>query len=97
VKVSFADPALEELEQKTNSKTRLSHQVVRAYRKTMNFIRDATDERDLRFPGLHMEKLKGKRSHQYSIRLNNQWRIIFEINKAFPCNVIHIISIEDYH
>ncbi len=30
------------------------------------------------FPANHLEKLKGNRSGQYSIRINDQWRICFE-------------------
>ncbi len=54
----------------------------------------ATSLEDLRLPpGNRLEKLSGKRSGQYSIRINDQWRICFRwINgDAFD------IEIVDYH
>jgi len=49
---------------------------------------------DLRVPPANrLEKLSGKRKGQYSIRINNQWRICFEW-KAPDSN---IVEIEDYH
>jgi proteic killer suppression protein len=43
----------------------------------MAIIRNARDERDLRaLRSLNYEALKGNRSHQNSIRLNQQWRLI---------------------
>lgn len=45
---------------------------------------------------LHYEKLKGNRKHQHSVRLTNQWRLIFEIQKV-QNKYILIIDIEDYH
>jgi len=47
------------------------------------------------FPGNRLEALKGNRQGQYSIRINNQWRICFEwpIGADGPENV----EIVDYH
>ena len=43
----------------------------------MQFIRAAPDERVFyEWKSLHFEKLKGERSHQHSIRLNDQWQLI---------------------
>lgn len=72
--------------------------VVKAYRKRINFVRQAATERDLySWKSLQVEKLKGDRQGQQSMRLNDQWRLIFMIggtgdNKAFVA-----IAIEDYH
>ncbi len=43
------------------------------------FLLDAADElQDLRIPHRnHLEKLTGDRDGQYSIRINDQWRICF--------------------
>jgi proteic killer suppression protein len=61
-------------------------------------IRAALDERDLfAVRGNNFEKLKGERAHQYAMRLNDQWRLILEIRKATPKNIIVVIDIEDYH
>jgi proteic killer suppression protein len=49
---------------------------------------------DLRVPpGNHLEKLTGKRAGQYSIRINDQWRVCFEWLNGNAYNV----EIIDYH
>jgi proteic killer suppression protein len=49
---------------------------------------------DLRVPpGNRLEKLVGDRSGQYSIRINQQWRICFRWTDAGPEDV----EITDYH
>ena len=49
---------------------------------------------DLRIPpGNRLEKLSGDRAGQYSIRINDQWRICFRWTKAGPEEV----TITDYH
>ena len=44
-------------------------------------------------PGNRLEALKGTRKGQYSIRVNNQWRICFKWSNG---DVIDVV-IEDYH
>jgi toxin HigB-1 len=48
-----------------------------------------------KFPGHHLEKLKGARNDTYSIRISDQWRICFKwpAGSLGPENV----TIEDYH
>lgn len=55
----------------------------------------ATSLLDLDLPGNRLEALKGNRKGQYSIRVNDQWRICFEWPKGTtgPVNV----EIVDYH
>jgi proteic killer suppression protein len=55
----------------------------------------ATATRDLDLPGNRLEALKGGRKGQYSIRINDQWRICFEWpdKSPGPANV----EIVDYH
>ena len=49
---------------------------------------------DLRMPPSNkFEKLEGSLAGKYSIRINNQWRILFRITKAGFFEV----SIVDYH
>jgi proteic killer suppression protein len=98
VEITFADSALDDLETNEHCKGRFDRSVLRAYRRVLRYIRDATDERDLRaWPGKHFEKLKGNRSHQYSMKIDSQWRLFFEIKKSSPKNIIHVVEIEDYH
>ena len=44
-------------------------------------------------PGNRLEKLSGKRSGQWSIRINDQWRICFEWRDGNAWNV----EMVDYH
>ena len=44
----------------------------------------AVDVRDLIRPGNRLEALKGDRSGQWSIRINDRWRICFEWPKGSP-------------
>ena len=49
---------------------------------------------DLRVPpGNHLEKLRGDREGQYSIRINDQWRICFTWSNGDAEDV----EITDYH
>lgn len=53
----------------------------------------ATSLSDLRLPGLRLEALKGDRKGQYSIRINDRYRICFEWRDGDAYNV----EIVDYH
>ncbi len=44
----------------------------------------ATRLRDLLRPGNRLEALKGRRKGQWSIRINDQWRICFEWPEGSP-------------
>ena len=73
-------------------------EIVRGFRKVMQAIRAAHDERDLYASrGLRFEQLKGKRSHQHSLRINIQWRLIVELRGTGQQKRIGIIGVEDYH
>ena len=96
--VMHRDKDLERLEQDAQFDGGYPREIIQAYRKRMQSIRAAMDERDLRaMKSNRFKKLKGKRSHEHSIRLNDQWRLIVEIEQASPGNIINIKSIEDYH
>lgn len=72
--------------------------VIASARRKLRFIRQAVDERDLRaMKSLHYENLKGERKGQCSIRLNNQWRMIFRVNSESEPREVVILDIEDYH
>jgi toxin HigB-1 len=89
---------LQELDEVPKAKGGYSPALVRAFRMCMQAIRAAVNENDLRaLKSLRFEKLKGKRKHQCSLRLNDQFRLIFEIEKMEGGNVIVVLDIEDYH
>ena len=98
MEVRFHDPNLERLEHDPHYSGGLDPALVRAYRKRLNFIRQAQDERDLRaWKSLRFEKLHGNRQHQHSIRLNDQWRLVLEFEGESPNKKLLIVKIEDYH
>ena len=55
----------------------------------------ATDLRDLSRPGNRLESLKGDRKGQWSIRINDQWRICFNWPDGSPGPTD--VEIVDYH
>jgi toxin HigB-1 len=60
----------------------------------LTMINGAKDVGDLRIPpSNHLEKLRNDREGQYSIRINDQWRICFrwENGNAFDVEIV------DYH
>ena len=96
--VEFADGTLQRLEAEAEFSAGHGAEVVRGFRKVMRFIRAAKDERDfLAMRGLRFEKLKGRRSHQHSFRINDQWRLVAQIEKREGRKVVRIIEIVDYH
>jgi proteic killer suppression protein len=57
-------------------------------------LNNAASLTDLRIPPANrLEKLVGNRAGQYSIRINDQWRICFEWREGNVYNV----EITDYH
>jgi proteic killer suppression protein len=65
----------------------------RAYRKLL-MLNNAASIEDLRLPpSNHLEKLSGDREEQYSIRINDQWRICF----IWRENDAYEVEIVDYH
>jgi len=68
--------------------------LVKRTRAVLSALDAAVQLDDLRFPpGNHLEELKGDRTGQYSVRINNQWRICFQWSKQGPIDV----EIIDYH
>ena len=62
--------------------------------RTLKWLDAAMSINDLRVPpGNRLEKLKGSRKDQYSIRINDQWRICFVWHEGHALNV----EIVDYH
>lgn len=96
--ITFADDDLDRLETDPSFDMGLAEGVVRAYRKRLQIIRSAADERDFyALKSLHFEKLKGKRQHQHSIRLNGQFRLVLELDRGKGSKRVTIVGVEDYH
>lgn len=96
--VRFRDQQLEKLEADVQLDRMYQPGIGERFRKRMRFVRDAKDERDFyAMKSLHYEKLKGRRDHQRSMKLNDQWRLVLEIAEGNPNKIIWIVGIEDYH
>lgn len=96
--VRFADERLGRLESDPAFIGGFGQDVVRGFRKVMQVIRAAVDERDFyAMKSLHFEKLRGNRSHQHSMRLNRQWRLVIELERNPSGKAVVVISVEDYH
>lgn len=66
----------------------------RAARRKLLYLHDAAEIVDLRMPpGNRLETLKGKLAGYYSIRINDQWRIVFQWEGGNAKSV----QIIDYH
>jgi toxin HigB-1 len=96
--LEFEDDALVRLYTEPGFAGVWAKDVVRAFRKVLNLVANAADERDLyAVKSLHFEKLKGKRSGQSSLRLNKQWRLIVQLRDSDAGRIVVIKEIVDYH
>ena len=90
---SFASSETEKIFHGELSK-KLPKDIQRAARRKLLYLDDAEDLQDLLAPpGNRLEKLKGDRVGQYSIRINDQWRICFQ----WSGNKAKNVEIVDYH
>ena len=68
--------------------------IERPARRKLMYLHRARTLQDLRQPpGNQLEALKGDRDGQYSIRVNDQWRICFTWSEGD----VHDVEIVDYH
>lgn len=94
---SYRDDGTRDIAESVNSKSaRRSlpghlHQPARRRLATLDAMTSLSDLS--LFPGWRFEQLKGDRTGQYSIRINDQYRICFEWNGVDVLNV----EITDYH
>ena len=90
---SFRDKDTEAIWHRRRSR-RLDLSLQRAAWRKLAMLDAAETLSDLRVPpGNRLEKLAGDRAGQYSIRINQQWRICFRWTDAGPEDV----EITDYH
>jgi len=90
---SFASKETERLFTREFSR-KLPQSIQRAARVKLEILDAAESLEDLRVPPSNrLEKLSGNRQGQYSIRINDQWRICFEWRSGDAYRV----EIVDYH
>ncbi|MBE0657718.1 MAG: type II toxin-antitoxin system RelE/ParE family toxin [Bryobacteraceae bacterium] len=88
---SFADKETRRLHEREFS--RRFQSVEKTARIRLALLDAATALSDLSLPGLRLEALTGDRSGQYSIRINDQFRICFH----WCDGDAHDVEIVDYH
>ena len=94
--VSFGDDATAALYHGKNTRLvrRISPTIISAALRKLDMINAACHLNDLREPpGNRLELLKGRLADYYSIRVNDQWRIIFR----WQDENAHEVSLTDYH
>ncbi len=90
---SFKDKETAKVWDQTYSK-RLPKDIQRIGLRKLIMLHKARDLNDLKVPpGNRLEFLSGDREGQYSIRINEQWRICFRWNQG----QIEDVEIVDYH
>jgi toxin HigB-1 len=98
MEIRFQDTSLARLETDPRFDGGFPQAVVKAFRKRIQAIRAAPDERLFyQLKSLHFEKLKGDRSEDHSMRLNDQWRLTLRFEVGASGKVVCILAIEDYH
>jgi proteic killer suppression protein len=72
--------------------------IVDSFFEVMAVIASATSEADIRaLKSLHYEKLSHDRAGQYSLRLNKQFRLVFQIEQDEQGKCLWVMEITDYH
>jgi proteic killer suppression protein len=90
---SFADPETERIWTGRRS-PRLPADIQAVALRKLRFLNQAKVLGDLRVPpGNRLEALKGDRTGQHSVRINDRWRICFVWREGGPTSV----GIVDYH
>lgn len=89
----FRDRETERIWQGTPSR-RLPASIQRIARRKLRMLNNARHLDDLRIPpGNRLEALKGRRKGQYSLHINDQWRLCFR----WAAGHAHDVEIVDYH
>jgi proteic killer suppression protein len=90
---SFKDQEAEKIFRRQRSR-RLPPDIQQVALRKLRMLNRALSLQDLRVPPANrLERLSGNRAGQYSIRINDQWRICFEWREGDAVNV----EIVDYH
>lgn len=92
--ISFKDKDTEKIYHQLFTK-RFSLSIQRLALRKLILLDNAASINDLRWPpGNRLELLKGDRIEQYSLRINNKYRICFQVKDI---NCFYNVEIVDYH
>ena len=92
---SYGDEATRDVHYDDNTKAAraIPRDIWPVARRKLNQIAAAAKLADLASPGDNLDKLKGNLGGSYSIRINDQWRLVF----AFDNGQASGVQIADYH
>lgn len=94
--VNFANRLAEDLFEDRKSKEirAFPPELLRKARRKLLYLHDAAELKDMKEPpGNRLEALKGNKEGFHSIRINDQWRLVFRWKEGNA----HDVSVEDYH
>jgi proteic killer suppression protein len=98
MRTEFRDKDLKRMRDEAGFTGGFSDGIVGSFREVIQYIENAPDERAFAaMRSLRFEKLKGDRDGQYSMRLNNQWRLILEFEGKRNDKKVRVVEIVDYH
>ena len=92
----FGNQLAEDLyyDRKTKATRSFPPELRRIARRKILFLHDAAELRDLRSPpGNKLEALRGDRNGSHSIRINDQWRVVF----VWKGSDDYEVEVVDYH
>ncbi len=90
---SFNDPEAERIFALQVSR-KLPRDIQQVALRKLRMLNNALTLNDLRIPPANrLEKLSGERAGQYSVRINDQWRVCFEWRDGH----VYEVEIVDYH
>ncbi len=96
--VEFEDDELDDLETNPRATGGLPQGAVKGYRKAIQAIRTAIDERDLyALRGLRFKKMEREREGQYSLRCNDQYRLFVRLAGTGVKKKVVVIEVTDPH
>ena len=93
---SFGNRLAEDLffDRRSTQTRRFPPQLLRAARRKLLYLHDAAELDDLRVPpGNRLEALKGRWVGFHSVRINDQWRLVFRWDDGLAQDV----AVVDYH
>jgi proteic killer suppression protein len=98
MEIEYRDKRLALIPTDRAAETRLPIAVIKSLREKLILISAAPDERTLRnWKSLRYEQLKGNRQGQKSIRLNDQYRLLLEVDDSRSPPKAILLDVEDYH
>jgi toxin HigB-1 len=96
MEIEFRDDGLALIQSDRAAETGLPSVVIRSCCEKFAVIRAASDLRTLRnLRSLQYEKLEDRGSTKHSIRLNEEWRLIFELDEKQGVPALIVLAIDD--